>query len=61
MEKITYTEYTKQLKAADGTTKPRPDVLRLDLATVPESKRPLYKQIQNEEIARRAARGIRPI
>ena len=65
MEKITYAEYTEQLKAKTGhpdIVAPdivAPDILRVDLETVPDGKRGLVKIMQDDERARRQTRGIR--
>ena len=58
--KITYAEYTEQLKASTGHPDiVAPDILRVDLETVPVEKKCLVKIMQDDERARRQARGIR--
>ena len=60
MEKITYAEYTEQLKAKTGhPDRVAPDILRVDLETVPDGKKGLVKIMQDDERARRQTRGIR--
>ena len=54
MEKITYAEYTEQLKAKTGHPDiVAPDILRVDLETVPDGKKGLVKIMQDDERARR--------
>ena len=54
MEKITYAEYTEQLKASTGHPDiVAPDILRVDLETVPVEKKCLVKIMQDDERARR--------
>ncbi len=60
--KITYAEYTEQLKASTGHPDiVAPDLLRVDLETVPVEKKCLVKIMQDDERARRQAwQGRRP-
>lgn len=52
--KITYAEYTEQLKASTGHPDiVAPDILRVDLETVPVEKKCLVKIMQDDERARR--------
>lgn len=52
--KITYTEYTEQLRAKAGNPNGKgPDILRIDIETVPEDIRGLVKIMQDQERSRR--------
>ena len=52
--KITYAEYTEQLHAKAGNPHGiAPDVLRVDIETVPKEKQGLFKIIQDQERAKR--------
>lgn len=52
--KITYNEYTEQMKATFGhPNRTTPDILRVDLETVPVEKKGLVKIMQDDERARR--------
>lgn len=52
--KITYAEYTEQLKATFGhPERLAPDILRVDIETVPVEKKCLVKIMQDDERARR--------
>ena len=57
--KLTYAEYTEQLHAKAGNPQgTAPDILRVDLETVPDGKKGLVKIMQDDERARRQTRGI---
>lgn len=52
--KITYTEYTERLRAEAGNPQgTAPDILRVDIETVPKDMRGLVKIMQDQERARR--------
>ena len=52
--KLTYAEYTEQLHAKAGNPHGfTPDILRVDIETVPEDRRGLVKIMQDQERARR--------
>ena len=52
--KITYAEYTEQLHAKAANPQGiAPDVLRVDIETVPVEKQGLFKLIQDQERAKR--------
>jgi len=54
MEKITYEEYTAQLHAKAGNPQGiAPDILRVDIETVPLEKQGLVRIMQEQERAKR--------
>ena len=54
--KLTYAEYTEQLHAKAGNPHGfPPDILRVDIETVPLEKQGLVKIMQEQERARRQA------